>query len=77
MKTPVHLTCAYLAPTVPTRFSLPPLAADADRQRSLRQLRPVVFNREELQYGTYEVSVWGCLSGDEGGEILEDDEVLE
>ena len=26
---------------------------------------PVVFNREELQYGTYEMSVWGCWWDDE------------
>ena len=38
---------------------------------------PKVFNREELQYGTYEVGVWDYWWGGEGDEILEGEEMLE
>ena len=38
---------------------------------------PVVFNREELQYGTYEMGVQDYWWGDEGDGILEGDEILE
>ena len=38
---------------------------------------PVVFNREELQYGTYEMSLWDYWWDEEGDEILGGDEVLE
>ena len=38
---------------------------------------PTVFNREELQYGTYEMGVQDYRWGDEGDEILGGDEILE
>ena len=38
---------------------------------------PKVFNRVEFQYGTYRVKVWDYWWGEEGGEILEGDMVLE
>ena len=38
---------------------------------------PKVFNREELQYGAYEMSVGDYWWGDDGGEVSECDEVLE
>ena len=38
---------------------------------------PKVFNREELQYGTYEVGVWDYWWGGEGDEILEGEGILE
>ena len=38
---------------------------------------PKVFNREELQYETYEMGVWDYWWGDASGEILEGEEILE
>ena len=38
---------------------------------------PVVFNREELQYETYEMGVWDYWWGDASDEILEGEEILE
>ena len=38
---------------------------------------PKVFNREELQYETYEMGVWDYWWGDESDEILEGEEILE
>jgi hypothetical protein len=38
---------------------------------------PKVFNREELQYGTYEMSLWDYWWDEEGDETLGGDEVLE
>ena len=42
-----------------------------------KYMYPVVFNREELQYETYEMGVWDYWRGDEGDEILEGEEILE
>ena len=38
---------------------------------------PKVFNREELQYETYEMGVWDYWWGDASDEILEGEEILE
>ena len=38
---------------------------------------PVAFNREELQYETYEMGVWDYWRGDEGDEILEGEEIFD
>jgi hypothetical protein len=38
---------------------------------------PTVFNREELQYETYEMGVWDYWWGDASDEILEGEEILE
>ena len=38
---------------------------------------PKVFNREELQYGAYEMGVQDYWWGDEGDEILRGDEIIE
>ena len=38
---------------------------------------PVVFNREELQYETYEMGVWDYWWGDASAEELEGEEILE
>ena len=37
---------------------------------------PKVFNREELQYGAYEMSVGDYWWGDDGGEVSEFGEVM-
>ena len=39
-------------------------------------MHPVVFNREELQYGAYEMRVGDYCWGDDGGEVSECDEVF-
>ena len=36
-----------------------------------------VFNREELQYETYEMGVWDYWWGDASDEVLEGEEILE
>ena len=38
---------------------------------------PTVFNREELQYETYEMGVWDYWWGDASAEELEGEEILE
>ena len=58
----------YLPKTVVLRTVVP------DRSISCT---PKVFNREELQYETYEMGVWDYWRGDEGDEILEGEEILE
>ena len=37
---------------------------------------PMVLNREELQYGAYEMSVGDYWWGDDGGEVSEFGEVM-
>ena len=57
----------YLPKTVVLRTVVP------DRSISCT---PKVFNREELQYGAYEMSVGDYWWGDDGGEVSEFGEVM-
>ena len=54
-------------------FCIPGLHTD----RLQSTCTPKVFNREELQYETYEMGVWDYWWGDASDEILEGEEILE
>ena len=66
LSAPVQSTCLYLPSTIVPQYPV-----------GIRVCTPKVFNREELQYETYEMGVWDYWWGDESDEILEGEEILE
>ena len=66
LSAPVQSTCLCLPSTIVPQYPV-----------GIRVCTPKVFNREELQYETYEMGVWDYWRGDEGDEILEGEEILE
>ena len=66
LSAPVQSTCLCLPSTIVPQYPV-----------GIRVCTPKVFNREELQYETYEMGVWDYWWGDESDEILEGEEILE